>query len=72
MPRPLCPQRKNPWYPLERGLGGPQNWSEYSDEEKYSQPLPGLEPPIIQPAAQRYTTELQRLLSISYILSIIR
>jgi hypothetical protein len=29
---------------------------------KNSQPLPGLEPPIIQPIAQRYTTELSRLL----------
>jgi hypothetical protein len=28
-----------------------------------SQPLPGLEPPIIQPVAQRYTTELSRLLT---------
>jgi hypothetical protein len=27
-----------------------------------SQPLPGLEPPIIQPIAQSYTTELSRLL----------
>jgi hypothetical protein len=25
-------------------------------------PLPGLEPPIIQPVAQFYTTELRRLL----------
>jgi hypothetical protein len=29
-------------------------------DEKNSQPLPGLEPPIIQPVAQRYTTELER------------
>jgi hypothetical protein len=27
-------------------------------KRKNSQPLPGLEPPIIQPVAQRYTTEL--------------
>jgi hypothetical protein len=25
---------------------------------KHSRPLPGLEPPIVQPVAQRYTTEL--------------
>jgi hypothetical protein len=31
-------------------------------EEKNSELLPGLEPPIIQPLAQRYTTELSRLL----------
>jgi hypothetical protein len=35
--------------------------SERGGEEKNSQPLTGLEPPIIQPAAQRYTTELCRL-----------
>jgi hypothetical protein len=30
-------------------------------EEKNSQPVPGLEPPIIQAVALRYTTELSRL-----------
>jgi hypothetical protein len=30
-------------------------------EEKNSQPFPGLEPPINQLVAQRYTTELSRL-----------
>jgi hypothetical protein len=30
-------------------------------KEKNSQPLPGLEPAIIQPLTQRYTTELSRL-----------
>jgi hypothetical protein len=34
-------------------------------EEKNSQILPGLEPLIIQPVAQGYTTELPRLLVIS-------
>jgi len=29
--------------------------------KRNSQPLPGLEPPIIQPVAQRSTTELFRL-----------
>jgi hypothetical protein len=61
-PRPLYPQRKSPWYPLDRTLGGPQSRSGRGGEEKNSQPLPGLEPPIIQ----RYTTELSWLtLSIS-------
>jgi hypothetical protein len=32
-----------------------------SGEEKNSQHLPGLEPPIIQRLAQRYATELSRL-----------
>jgi hypothetical protein len=32
-------------------------------KRKFPSPLPGLEPPIIQPAAQRYTAELSRLLT---------
>jgi hypothetical protein len=44
---------------LVRRLGGPQSRSERGGEEKNSQPLPGLEPPI-QPVVQRYTTELSR------------
>jgi hypothetical protein len=47
-------QGKSPWYPLDRRLGGPQSRSGRRGEEKNSQPLPALEPPIIQ----RYTTEL--------------
>jgi hypothetical protein len=31
--RPLYPQGKNPWYPLDRGLGGPQNRSGRSGKE---------------------------------------
>jgi hypothetical protein len=34
----------------------------HGGEEKNSQSLPALEPPIIQPVAQRHTTELSRLL----------
>jgi hypothetical protein len=60
-PRPLYPQGKSPSYPLARRLGGPQSRSGRSDEEKSSQPLPGLEPPIIQSVSQLYTTELSRL-----------
>jgi hypothetical protein len=55
-PRPLYPQGKSPWYALDRRLGGPQSRSGRSDVEKNSQPLPGLEPPIIRPVAQRYTS----------------
>jgi hypothetical protein len=43
-------------------MGGLQSRSGRCGEEKNSQPLPGLEPPIIQPIAQRYTTELSGLL----------
>jgi hypothetical protein len=60
--RPLYPQGKSPWYPLSRRLGWPQSRSGRDGEEKNSHPLPGLELPIIQPIAQRYTTELSRLL----------
>jgi hypothetical protein len=59
--RLLYPQGKSPWYPLDRRLGGPQSRSGHSGEEKNSQSLSGLEPPIIQTVAQRYTTELSRL-----------
>jgi hypothetical protein len=44
MPRPLHPQGKSPWYPLDRRLGGFQNRSERGGEEKISQPPPGIEP----------------------------
>jgi hypothetical protein len=57
------PQAKSSWYPLDRRLGGLQNRSGRGGEEKNSQPLPGLEPPIINSVAQRYTTELSRLLT---------
>jgi hypothetical protein len=52
-PRPLYSQGKNPWYLLKRRLGEPQSRSGDGGEEKYSQPLPGLETPIFQPIAQR-------------------
>jgi hypothetical protein len=56
------PQGKNPWYPLDRRLSGPQSRSGRGGEEKNSlSPLPGLEPLIIQPVAQRYTTDLSGL-----------
>jgi hypothetical protein len=60
--RELHPQGKSPRYLLDRRLGGSQSLSGHGSEEKNSQFLPGLEPPIIQPVAQRYTTELSRLL----------
>jgi hypothetical protein len=47
---------------LDRRKSGSQSRSGHGGEEKNSQPLPGLEPPIIQPVAQRYTVELSRLL----------
>jgi hypothetical protein len=52
---------KSPWYPLDRRLGGPQSRSGRCGEEKYSQPLSGLEPPIIQLVTQSCTTELSQI-----------
>jgi hypothetical protein len=40
-------QGKSPCYPLDRRLGGPRSQSGHGSEEKNSQPVPGLEPPII-------------------------
>jgi hypothetical protein len=54
-------QGRSPWYALDRRLGGPQSQSGRGGEEKNSQPLPGLEPPIIQSVSQRYTAELSQL-----------
>jgi hypothetical protein len=62
--RAFYPQGKNSWYPLDRRLGERQSRSGRGGEEKNSQPVPALEPPIIQPVAQRYTTELSRLLMV--------
>jgi hypothetical protein len=45
----LPPQRKIPRYPLDRSLGVLQSRSGRGGEEKNSQSLPRLEPPIIQP-----------------------
>jgi hypothetical protein len=44
MPRPLYPQGKSAWYPLDRRLGGPQSRSGRGGEEKNSQPPPEIEP----------------------------
>jgi hypothetical protein len=55
-------QGKSHWYPSDRRLGGSQSRSEHDGEKKNSQPLPGLEPLIIQPVAQRcYIAELSWL-----------
>jgi len=45
------PRERAPDIRLDRRLGGPKNRSRRGGEEKNSQPLPGLEPPIIQPVA---------------------
>jgi hypothetical protein len=57
------PPWKSQCYPFDKRLNEPQSRFGGCGEEKNSQPLPGLEPPIIQPVAQRYTAELPWLLS---------
>jgi hypothetical protein len=47
MPQALYSQGNSLWYPLDKRVGGPQSQSGRGGEEKNSQPLPGLEPPII-------------------------
>jgi hypothetical protein len=58
------PQGKSPWYPFDKRLSESQNRFGRGGEEKNSQPLQGLEPPIIHPVAQRYTNELSRLVCV--------
>jgi hypothetical protein len=53
-PRTLYPHGKSSLYQLDRRLSGPQSWYGHGGEEKNSQLLPGLGPPIIQPVAQRF------------------
>jgi hypothetical protein len=67
-PWPVYSQGRKPWYPLDRRLGGPQNRSGRGNQEKNSRHLPGLEPLIMQPVAQHYTTELSRFLVLYYII----
>jgi hypothetical protein len=62
----FIPREKRRWYPLDRRLGGLQSRSGRGGEEKNSQTVPGLKPPIIQPVAQRYTTELSRFHTFYY------
>jgi hypothetical protein len=39
----VLPQRKSPWYTLDRRLGGLQSRSGRGGEEKNPQPRPGIE-----------------------------
>jgi hypothetical protein len=60
-PRLLYPQGKSPWHSLVRRMSGSQSRSGRCGEEKNSQPLLGLEPPIIQPVALRCSTDISWL-----------
>jgi len=50
-PRPLYRQGKSLCYPFDGRLGVPQNLSGCGGEEKISLPLPGFDPPLLQPIA---------------------
>jgi hypothetical protein len=56
---------------LDRKLGGPQSRSGRGGEEKNFQPLPGLEPPVIQSVAQRYNTERKNKATVRIIIMMI-
>jgi hypothetical protein len=47
-------QGKDPQYPLDRRLGGPQSRSEHGLEEKSSAPV-GVQTPIVHPVVGHYT-----------------
>jgi hypothetical protein len=68
--QPLYSRGKSPLYTLDKRLGGPDSRSGRGGAERNSQPLPGLELPIIQPVVQSCITELSRLLWLT-LLSII-
>jgi hypothetical protein len=53
------PPGKDPWYPLDRRLGGPQSWSGHRLEEK-SFASAGDRTPVVQ-SVVRYYTELPQL-----------
>jgi hypothetical protein len=57
-PRPLYPEGESPRYLLDKRMDGPQSRSGEGGKEKNFQPLPELEPMIIQRVAQLCTTEL--------------
>jgi hypothetical protein len=45
----------------------PKSRSGRGGEEKNSQPPPGLEPPIVQSVAHRYTIELRAIIAVTAI-----
>jgi hypothetical protein len=59
----LSPRGKDPWYPLDRRLGGPQSRSGHRLEEKPFHLCRGsnLDHPVILPVARHYTDWATRL-----------
>jgi hypothetical protein len=61
---PLCLQAKRPRYPLNRELGGTQDWSRCFGDEKNLLHVPGIEPPFVGRLSRSPLT-LYRLLAIT-------
>jgi hypothetical protein len=54
------PPEKEPWYPLDRRLGGPQSRSRHSGgEEKNSQPLGRKRSDFSAPSEKKNTNEVR-------------
>jgi hypothetical protein len=64
-PSRFTPRERTPGTHWIGGLVDPRAILDAVVKGNIPSPLSGLEPPIIQPVAQRYTTELTRLLHVS-------
>jgi hypothetical protein len=63
------PRRKNPRYPLDRKLGGPQTRSGHCGREKNLSSLPGIEPHfLVRPARSPSLYPLSYPISLSFLL----
>jgi hypothetical protein len=60
MHQPLYTRQNNPWYPLNRRLGGPKSQSECSEEKKNVLAMPGIS---LHHPAQSLVTILNELYS---------
>jgi hypothetical protein len=60
-PAALYPRRKDPWYTLDRRMGGPQSWSGHRGQRKNLLPLPGIEPDISRSSSLSSDTTLTEL-----------
>jgi hypothetical protein len=56
-PRPLYPQGKRPWYPLDRRLCGPQHRSEHCGEEIIPSPRRESNPRKVERSKSNYIKE---------------
>jgi hypothetical protein len=70
-PLPLYPQGKNPWYPSDWRMGGPQSRFGRGGEEKNSQPPPGIEPYNLDRPARRIILIIKLIKLIMIIIIII-